>query len=70
MLDTRLSGRKPEREPTRDVGMQEEWGGGGGGWGSRVISEYFYFHYTEITSFWAYKNKYFYIVSFASWLTL
>ena len=30
MLDTRLSGRKPEREPTRDVGMQEEWGGGGG----------------------------------------
>ena len=33
MLDTRLSGRKPEREPTRDVGMQEEWGEGGGRWG-------------------------------------
>ena len=37
MLDTRLSGRKPEREPTRDVGMQEEWGGGGVGAG--VLSQ-------------------------------
>ena len=50
MLDTRLSGRKPEREPTRDVGMQEEWGEGGGGrWGQACLPGYFYFHYTEIT---------------------
>ena len=38
MLDTRLSGRKPEREPTRDVGMQEE-GGGGRGVGAGVLSQ-------------------------------
>ena len=39
MLDTKLSGRKPEREPTRDVGMQEEWGEGGGVGGGRRVSQ-------------------------------
>lgn len=53
MLDTRLSGRKPELEPTRDVGMQEE---GGGGWWQACYPRVFLFSLHRNNKMMAYRS--------------